>query len=147
MAISVEMLKVWHRAGHAEWWGPRKSEEMADVLAEAAIIALPTTYGEGVPKVLIEAAAIGRAIVATDVPGCREIVRHAINGLLVPPNDIFSLKTAIAFLLADKEKRTEMGNRGREIAIAEFSQDTVVEKTIAIYNSLLNSHSVNTSVN
>jgi glycosyltransferase involved in cell wall biosynthesis len=136
-SIPIKTLLSWHNNGLVEWWRFKKSEEMADVLSEAAIIVLPTTYGEGVPKVLIEAAFVGRAIIATNVPGCREIVRHLINGLLVPPNDIRGLKSSIISLIIDKEKRTEMGKRGREIALAEFSQETVVQKTIAIYNSLL----------
>jgi glycosyltransferase involved in cell wall biosynthesis len=135
-AIPIETLEKWHNEGSAEWWGPRKSENMPDVIAQASIVALPTTYGEGVPKVLIEAASVGRAIVATDVPGCREIVHNNTNGLLIPPNDVLALKAAIASLLSNKEKRDEMGKRGREIVTAQFSQDSVVEKTLAVYNGL-----------
>jgi glycosyltransferase involved in cell wall biosynthesis len=136
-AISEEILNAWHNAGDVEWWGEKKCEEMPDVLAQAAIIALPTTYGEGVPKILIEAAVIGRAIVATNVPGCREIVRDNNNGILVPPKDVIALKGAIALLLSDNKLRTQMGKRGNEIATTEFSQDSVVQKTVEIYCNLL----------
>ena len=114
-----------------EWWGYR--EDMPEVLTEAHIVALPTTYGEGIPKILIEAASCGRAIVATDVPGCREIVRHNENGLLVPPNDSKSLTDALKILIKDPELKSEDGGRGREIVEAEFSEEIVVRKTMEVY--------------
>ena len=70
---------------NVEWWGRR--DDMLEVYAQCHIVCLPTTYGEGIPRALIEAAASGRPIVATDVPGCRDIVQNEYNGFLVPPND------------------------------------------------------------
>jgi glycosyltransferase involved in cell wall biosynthesis len=98
---------------------------------------LPTTYGEGVPKVLIEAAACGRPIVATDVPGCREIVRHNENGLLVSAKDPQALAVALNRLLNDAELRESMGKRGRAMVEAEFSTEYVVEQTLQLYKELL----------
>ena len=92
-SIEEETLKSWHDEGAVEWWGYR--EDMPRVLSEANIVVLPTTYGEGLPTILSEAASCGRPIVATDVPGCREIVRHNENGFLVPPHDSKALAEAI----------------------------------------------------
>jgi glycosyltransferase involved in cell wall biosynthesis len=83
--IGASQLSEWHRAGIIEWIG--YSDDMLSLFGRTHIVCLPSYYGEGVPKVLMEAAACGRAIVATDVPGCREIVRDEENGLLVPPRD------------------------------------------------------------
>ena len=89
------------RAGDIEYWGWR--EDMPRVLSEASIVCLPTFYGEGLPKALLEAAASARAIVATDVPGCREIVRPGENGWLVPPRDVPALAAALREAIARPE--------------------------------------------
>src|SRR3984893_16278610 len=83
-AISADQLRQWTNTGAVEWWG--QQSDMQAVLAKSHIVCLPSLR-EGVPKILIEAAACGRAIVTTDAPGCREIVRHGENGLLVPVRD------------------------------------------------------------
>lgn len=133
-SIPEDTLRRWHAEGMVEWWGYR--ENMPEVLSNAHIVALPTTYGEGVPKILIEAASCGRAIVATDVPGCREIVRHNENGLLVPPHDSKALADALKVLVEDAELRAKMGARGREIVEAEFSEEIVVKQTMEIYKRI-----------
>jgi glycosyltransferase involved in cell wall biosynthesis len=135
-AIPREKLQEWQNAGPVEWWGHRQS--MSRMVQQAAIVCLPSHGGEGVPKALIEAAASQRAIVATDVPGCRDIVRHGTNGLLVPPKNAVALADAIAQLLNDAPLRAEMGRRGREIAVNEFSEEKVIQQTLALYQKLLN---------
>ena len=87
---------------------------MHDVLAQAHIVCLPSLR-EGVPKVLIEAAACGRAIVTTDAPGCREIVRNGENGLLVPVRDSRALAEALRLLIENPPLRAGMGLKGRDI--------------------------------
>ena len=134
-AIPREKLQEWQNAGPVEWWGHQQS--MPRMLQQAAIVCLPSHGGEGVPKALIEAAASERAIVATDVPGCRDIVRHGKNGLLVPPKNPAALADAIAQLLNDAPLRAEMGRRGREIAVKEFSEERVIQQTLALYRKLL----------
>ncbi|HET8761733.1 MAG TPA: glycosyltransferase, partial [Nitrospiria bacterium] len=133
-AIPAEQLERWHRQGHVEWCGRR--EDMPNVYAQSHVVCLPS-YGEGVPKTLIEAAACGRPIVTTDVPGCREIVRHGDNGLLVPVRDSAALAEAIRTLVEDRDLRIRMGERGRTIATEEFSVERVVRETLAVYRDLL----------
>lgn len=95
------------------------------------------SYREELPKVLLEAASCGRSIVATDVPGCREIVRNNENGLLVPPRDSRSLANALKVLIENPELRAKMGARGREIVEAEFSEEIVVKQMMEVYERLL----------
>ena len=134
-AIPREKLQEWQNAGPVEWWGHQQS--MSRMVQQAAIVCLPSHGGEGVPKALIEAAASARAIIATDVPGCRDIVRHGTNGLLVPPKNPAELADAIARLLNDAPLRTEMGRRGRELAVNQFSEEKVIQQTLALYRKLL----------
>jgi glycosyltransferase involved in cell wall biosynthesis len=132
-SIPESQLRAWHDEGAVEWWGWRG--DMAEVLRQSAIVCLPSTYGEGIPKCLLEAAACGRPIVATDIPGCREAVRHGENGLLVPPRDPAALADALAQLAAEPQRRREMGARGRQRALAEFSEERVVAQTLALYDT------------
>jgi glycosyltransferase involved in cell wall biosynthesis len=134
-SVPQEQLECWHARGDIEWWGLRK--DMPEVLRQATIVVLPTTYPEGIPRILIEAASAGRPIVATDAPGCREIVRQGENGLLVPVRDARAVAQAIASLLRDPELRARMGTRGREIALTGFSEEQVVRETLAVYAKLL----------
>lgn len=110
---------------------------MPDVINQAHIVALPSVYGEGVPRILIEAASCERAIVTTDTPGCREIVRHEENGLLVPPYDLEAFVRALERLLADAPLRRRMGQHGRARVLAEFTLQQVNDQMLALYAELL----------
>lgn len=131
---SREELVAWRDSGIIEWWGFRP--DMGEVFRHANIVCLPTYYGEGVPKVLIEAAACGRPIVTTDTPGCRDIVRHGQNGMLVKPRDVAGLADALERLIADPNLRRAMGSQGRRIVEAEFNLDRVSRQTLDIYREL-----------
>lgn len=133
-SIPEETLRGWHSEGIVEWWGYR--DDMPEVFAESNIVVLPS-YREGLPKVLLESASCGRAIVATDVPGCKEIVCHNENGFLIPPHDSKALADALKVLIKDPELRAKMGARGREIVEAEFSEEIVVKQTMEVYERLL----------
>lgn len=134
-SVPLARLEAWREQGVVEWWGRR--DDMPEVFAESGIVCLPTFYGEGVPKVLIEAAAAGRPIVATQIPGCREIVHDGESGLLVPTQDAEALADALERLLADAGSRRQMGQRGREIAAAGFSVERVVADTLGVYRRAL----------
>jgi glycosyltransferase involved in cell wall biosynthesis len=134
-SVPMEQLGAWHETGVVEWWGQRN--DMPQVFAQCNIVCLPSAYGEGIPKVLIEAAASGRPIIGTDAPGCREIVRDRENGLLVPLKDSNALADAIQFLIENPDIRQRMGACGRKIAMAEFAMEKVVAETLAVYEELL----------
>jgi glycosyltransferase involved in cell wall biosynthesis len=133
--VPLAQLQAWADEGIIEWWGKR--DDMPQVFAQSHLVCLPSFYGEGVPKVLIEAAACARAIVTTDSAGCREIVRHGDNGILVPIRDQEALTQAIRQLITDRAELIRMGQRGQAIVQADFSLDTVVKATLEVYESLL----------
>jgi glycosyltransferase involved in cell wall biosynthesis len=135
-SIPDGQLGRWQDSGLVEYWGHR--DGMAAVLAQSNVVCLPS-YLEGLPRVLIEAAACGRAIVTTDVPGCREVVRHNDNGLLVPPRDSDALASALANLIRNPHLRSTMGARGRHVVVREFSEEVVFPQFMAIYRDLLGS--------
>ena len=110
-------------------------ESIETVWAAAHIAVLPSRR-EGLPKSLLEAAACGRPIVATDVPGCREIARQGVNALLVPPDDAMALADAIGTLAGDAALRHQFAQAGRRIVENEFSAALVGRKTVALYDRL-----------
>ncbi len=133
-AIAQYQLLQWVREGTVEWWGHR--DDMDNVYAGVSVVVLPS-YREGLPKVLLEAAACGKALIATDVPGCREVVRHQVNGLLVPVRDPAALAKAIEVLLADGPTRDRMGKAGRELVVREFAVSRITAQMVALYRELL----------
>ena len=133
-SISNKQLSQWQNEGIIEWWGQR--DDMPRVFAQSHIVCLPS-YREGLPKVLVEAAACGRPIIATDVPGCREIVHDGENGLLVPAKDFYALANALRQLIDNPSLRIAMGKRGREIAESKFSIEHVVTQTLNLYKKLI----------
>lgn len=134
-SVTAGELEGWHRCGLIEWLGRR--EDMPEVFAEASVVCSPTYYGEGIPKVLIEAAMAGRAIVATDWPGCREIVEHGVNGLLVEPKNCVQLAQALGELAQSRMRCVAMGDEGRKKALAGFTEKEVVQQTFDVYHELI----------
>ena len=134
-SISDEQLQIWHDEGVIELWG--KKDNMPNVFAQSHIVCLPSFYGEGVPKVLIEAASCGKPIVTTDAPGCRDIVRDGVNGILVPLRNSTAVAEALKKLIESPGLRKEMGKKGRELVEREFSLHQVNRETLALYEELL----------
>ncbi len=128
-------LARWHERGLARWLGRR--DDVPELLARSHVVALPSYYREGVPLALIEAAASARALVTTDTPGCREIVRHGVNGLLVPPRRPPELAQALAALLEDPATRARMGAAGRALVLERFSAAVVNGAILEHYRRLL----------
>lgn len=109
------------------------SSDIAGVFASSNIVVLPS-YREGLPRVLIEAAACGRAVVTTDVPGCRDAIEPNVTGVLCKPRDAKSLSDEIEKLMLDRNLRNRMGRAGRKLAEEEFDIKKIVEKHFEIYN-------------
>jgi glycosyltransferase involved in cell wall biosynthesis len=131
-AIDTTTLAQWKARGNVEFLGHR--DDVLELLHSAHIACLPS-WREGTPRSLLEAMACGLPIVATDVPGCREVVRNGDNGLLVPPRDPQALADALRRLINDPELRTSMGARSRQRAVDEFSAEHVIERTMAVYEA------------
>jgi glycosyltransferase involved in cell wall biosynthesis len=121
----------WITDGLVEWWGWHN--QMEKIYPLTHIVCLPTYYMEGIPKSLIEAAASGRPLIATDVPGCREICQDGENGFLVRVKDSNALAKAIMTLATNDSLRKQMGKRSREIALAEFSMKKVLKEYFELY--------------
>ena len=133
-AVPHKQAAAWRATGIIDWWGYR--EDIADVWARSHIAVLPS-YREGLPSALLEAAACGRPIVTTDVPGCRQAVCHGENGLLVPARDARALADAIVALADDPALRVSMGAAGRRRTEIEFSAARVHAETLQIYEQAL----------
>jgi glycosyltransferase involved in cell wall biosynthesis len=133
-SISADEIAAWARKPDLVHLG--YAADMAAVWASAHIAVLPSRR-EGLPLSLLEAAACGRPLVATDVPGCREIARAGVNALLVPPDDPSALAGAIDRLARDPELRRRFGRASRELAEREFSSARIGRDIVALYRRLL----------
>lgn len=133
-SVTVAQLEEWVEEGVVEWWG--RCDDMPSVYAQASIVCLPTTYGEGVPKSLLEAASCELPIVAYDNPGCCEIVEDGINGIIVPANDVDALAEAIERLSTDLFLASQMGRNGRNKVLSGFSQEQVAQETLAVWREM-----------
>jgi len=127
-------LRAWSQRPGIVWCGHR--DDVRETWATAHIAALASEGGEGVPKTLLEAAAVGRAIVATDVPGNRDVARHGINAILVPPGDAAALATALKSLASDPARRRAYAAAGRSLVAEGFSGEAVTAATLALYRAL-----------
>jgi glycosyltransferase involved in cell wall biosynthesis len=131
-SLTQGQVEQWQKEGLIRWIGFH--EDVYKVLSEAHIVVLPS-YREGLPKSLIEACAVGRPIVTTDVPGCRDVVQEGVNGFLVPVKNGQAIAEALAKLIESETLRMAMGKRGRVIAEQKFSIESVLNKTFAIYEN------------
>ena len=146
-AVPVSLLNRWNDSGDVEWLGWR--DDVPQLIRNSHVVCLPWSYGEGVPRILIQAASSGRPIVTTNSSGCREVVRHGENGFLVPPRDGGALADAIATLLDSPSLRLTMGKRGRERAVEEFGLARATDANVEVYCSVLNGRgrsSIRTSI-
>jgi glycosyltransferase involved in cell wall biosynthesis len=136
-AIPVRQLQTWNDSGLATWVGGKRRSEMPALFASVNFVILPSYYREGVPLVLLEAAAAGRPIVTTDMPGCREICQDGQNGILVPIRDPEHLASAIELLLMSAETRARMGAAGRLLVLEKFTKEIVNRQILDLYRALL----------
>ncbi|MCW5691167.1 MAG: glycosyltransferase family 4 protein [Pseudolabrys sp.] len=133
-SIPNAVIESWRHRPHLVVLG--HVDGIATVWAQAHVGVLPSRR-EGLPKSLLEAAACGRALIATDVPGCREIARQDVNALLVPVDDPEALATAIETLMNDPERRRRFAAASRKMAVEEFSSDRVGREIVELYRRLL----------
>ena len=134
-SIPESQLKIWQASEKIEYWGWH--EDMVSVYQQASVVCLPSSYREGLAKGLIEAAACGRALVASDIPGCREVIVDGLNGFLVPPKQVVPLADAIEKIIINKRLMERMGKESRKIAENYFSAEKINRETIFEYNKLI----------
>lgn len=133
-AVPEPAVREWVSEGLVQWLG--HVDDMPALFRSVQIVALPS-YREGLPKGLIEAGASGCALVTTDVPGCREVVTHEVDGLLVPVKDGVALADAIERLVRDPALRHALGVAAREKAVTEFDERIVIARTLDVYAELM----------
>ena len=133
-SISQKEIIHWEMEGFVELWGYKNN--MYDVIPLASVVVLPSYYGEGLPKILIEAAACGRAVVTTDHPGCRDAIVNNKTGLLVPVKDVDAIVKAVKSLIKDSHYCENMGLMGRKLAEEKFDIRQVVKRHMGIYKDL-----------
>ena len=134
-AVPVARLEAWKAEGVVDWQG--HSDDIPAVWRDSHIAILPSHYGEGLPKALLEAASCGRPIVAADVPGSREIARGGESALLIPPRDPAALAAATLRLASDPGLRARLGAGGRELVERNFSEERIASATLALWHRLL----------
>jgi glycosyltransferase involved in cell wall biosynthesis len=134
--FAVSAAEIERHAGYVIATGART--DVPDLLAMADLFAFPSEYAEGVPRALMEAALSGLPIVATDIAGCREVIRDGWNGRLTPLRDPGALAGAIEGLLRDRDRAREMGSRGPDLIRGVFSLDNVVARHAELYEQILN---------
>lgn len=133
-SITDSELALWQREGFIDYVG--ECADIAALYAQAHIVVLPS-YREGLPKSLIEAAACGRPVVTTDVPGCRDAIEPDVTGVLVPTRQALMLADAVLELAADEPRRLAMGAAGRELAERAFGLERVVQAHLDVYEDLM----------
>lgn len=131
MAVSEEELEIWQAEGTLCWLG--FIDDVRDVIAKMDVVVLPSYYREGIPRALLEAAAMGKPLIATDSVGCREVVDHEVTGLLVPVKNSRALAEAMSRMIIDPQMRQSMGMAGREKMVREFDEAIVIERVQNAY--------------
>ena len=130
--IGQEILEEEVKAGFVEYLGD--VQNIKELILSAKVLLLPSYYGEGLPKILIEAAACGIPVITTNHPGCKDAIINNKTGLLVPIKDVQSLILALKKLLRSKKLCKNMGEEARKLAIEKFDVNNVIKKHIEIYN-------------
>tara|TARA_B100000073_G_scaffold82687_1_gene63304 strand:+ start:55192 stop:56316 length:1125 start_codon:yes stop_codon:yes gene_type:complete len=133
--IKPEVINKLSKDGYITYLGMKKN--MVELINSASIVVLPSFYGEGIPKILIEAAGCGKPIITTDHPGCRDAVIDQITGILIPPRNSVELKKAINYLINNPNLMKKMGEESRKFAEQRFNIKDVIDTHMEIYNKML----------
>jgi len=125
-AVSFDLVQHWQTKGVIRYHG--ETDDIRSFLSEADCVVLPSFFGEGVPRILLEAAAMGKPVITTDFVGCREVVENGFNGLLCKPRNTQSLINAIeTFLARSPQERQIMGFNGRKKVVEQFDETIVIQ--------------------
>ncbi len=138
-SIPIEQLQEWNKEGVVKWIGWQ--EDLGKLFSECNIVCLPS-YREGLPKVLLEAGACGRAVVTTDVPGCSEVIKDEDNGLLAPKQSAVKLAKITKKLITNYNLRQPMGLKGRKIVLKKYTSNQIIKANLDLYISLLTNNQI-----
>lgn len=133
--VPEEELNAWEAQRLIQWLG--HCSDMPDLLQKVDIATLPTHYNEGLPRFLVESAASGLPLIATDIPACRAIVKDGVNGIIIPTQNADALANAISRLIDDNTLRSNMSEASRSIALSEFDEKQVLKEWLSLYKKLI----------
>lgn len=134
-AIKPAQIEAWVAEGIIEYLG--STTDVRPFLASAHCIVLPSFYREGTPRALLEACAVGRPLITTDTPGCRDVVKHGVNGLKIAPSDVGELAEAFNQIVdAPHAQREKMAQASRSLAEAQFDERLVIAAYTRILENL-----------
>lgn len=131
-SISFSQIKKWERDNLLVWHGT--IDNMTKLIHTCHLICLPTLYGEGLPRILIEAAACGRPSISSDVPGCNEFIENNVTGFLVKPGSITELLNAIRFFIKDQSEIIRMGRNASKKVELGYNNKIVIDKNLTVYH-------------
>jgi len=134
-AISIEQIEEWHKLGDITWLGKR--DDMNELIQMTSFVVLPSSYPEGIPRIMLEAGAVGRPCICYNVGGCGSLIKDEYNGYIVEQGDVKTLTDRIEQLLLSKNERIKMGLNARETIMSKYSSEIIIEKTSHVYNQLL----------
>ena len=138
--VEKHRLQEWIDKGIIEYWGHKTN--MNEIINKSSVVVLPSYYGEGLPKILIEAAACGKPVITTDHPGCRDAIISNKTGILIPKKDPNSLIRSIKYILSSEDKCYRMGIASRELAEKKFDIRNVIKSHLEIYKYYANINSI-----
>ena len=132
--IPSDVVSKWVESGAVEHWG--RLDNIAPVYHLISVVCFPS-YREGLPKALLEAASCARPIVCFDVPGCREVVQHEVNGFLVELKNETELVERVCQLLSDRDLSAKMGLAGNQIISSKFESSLIADQVMGIWQKIL----------
>ncbi|WP_257880820.1 glycosyltransferase [Klebsiella aerogenes] len=132
--ITLGQIEKWHDSGDIVWLGTR--DDIKELIAGSNIVVLPSIYPEGVPRILLEAGAVGRACVVYDNGGCNSLIKDGYNGYIVERKNVKELAARIKMLISSDTARKEMGINAREIIVNHYTSEIVIDKTLQVYEEL-----------
>ena len=134
-ALDQKQLEAWNAREDVAWHG--RSDNIVEVWRRADIAVVPSRGGEGMPRAMLEAASCGRALIVTDVPGCRHFVRDGMEGFVIAVEDAAALAAAIARLVRDEQLRLSMGQAARQRVLEGYTEEHVISAVADVYETLL----------
>lgn len=133
-AISLDQIQQWEKTHEITWLGTRS--DIKDIIQQSNIVALPSIYAEGIPRILIEAGAVGRATITYDVGGCSCLVEDGVSGFVVERKNIDQLSEKLRILINDKKLRSQMGRNSRAIIESKYSSRIIISQTLKLYSEI-----------
>ncbi len=135
-SIPLSFLEKAHKNGEINWLG--KCDDMKGLIKDSNIVALPSMYPEGIPRILLEACSVGRAIISYDVGGCSSLIENNKNGHIIDKGNVDALAESLKKLLLSKDARAIMGQNGRKLIEEKFCSKIIAKETIKLYDYLSN---------